>query len=165
MTISMSLQRLSTAASSAPAVKDVGSGCYRVCVDDPTYTISILEEMFEWQRERIEIEIESERRLGKLLPNTHREIRTLVKLGAAILDEKRELGLLQPISERCPRTVLNAGAPAYMEVLANAESRQRVLEVVEMLVDDELVDDVNANPADYRGLLSEKKTTKPISCR
>ena len=132
---------------------------------DPLHILRALEEMFELQRERIQLEIRTERSLKKLFPATSREFATLTRLGATIFELKLEFGILQVSSERCPRIVVNEHAPPYMQVFANAESRHRVLEVVEMLMDEELMDDVVANPARYRGLFSEKKTTKPISCR
>lgn len=106
--------------------------------EDPFYELHSLQRHYRAMENRINMEVETETALQKLFSTTHKEYMQLLKMGKEILDRKAKLGLLN--RERGgQRQRVGSGQPGRLDIaniVANPESRQRVLSLIEAMVGD-----------------------------
>lgn len=128
------------------AVLDGEAGSDRPDEDDPFYELYSMQKLYRAMEKRIEMETETERNLTKLFSTTHKEFLTAARLGETIMKRKEKLGLLR--KERGGvRQRVGSGMPGRIDiaqVVANPESRQRVMGFVETLIQDpDLLDNLS----------------------
>jgi len=118
--------------------------------DDPFYELHSLRKYFKAQEARIDMEVGTERDLTKLFSTTQKEFAILEKLATSIMKKKEQYGLIsngKPGSSSC--STPGSAAPGRVDVskvVANPESRQRVMGFVEALMEDpELLDNLGEN--------------------
>lgn len=142
---------------------------------DPSNADGVLRELqrqFGSMARRIDMEVETERNLNKLFSGTHKEFIALNMLGDSLLKHYEKRG--DTGRDADGRQRIGSGSPGRVDVsrvIANPESRHRVMELVETIVgDDELLDDLISNgvgdtPKKRKaatGKKVKKKKTKPI---
>lgn len=111
---------------------------------DPYVELRVLEEMFQTQKGRIVMEVQTEQNLRKLFSTTHREFEVLNAMGTNILKLKKALNLIgSNMKKTRGRMTIQAGRVDWARVVESPESRHKVLSFVEMMVDNpELMDDL-----------------------
>lgn len=111
---------------------------------DPYIELRVLEEMFQKQKDRIVMEVQTEHNLRKLFSTTHREFEVLNTMGTNILKLKKALNLIGSNMQKTRgRMTIQAGRVDWARVVESPESRHKVLSFVEMIVDNpELMDDL-----------------------
>jgi hypothetical protein len=97
-----------------------------------------LEDLVKFQKRRIKMEGNTERKIGKLLPTMTQEVRTMRECLATLADVKMDLGLskrhlgeLNVDATLLAEVVGRYGSPAVAKVLQNPQSRQKVMGVAE----------------------------------
>lgn len=106
--------------------------------DAALYELDVMRKFFHLHSERIEMEVETEKGLRKLFSTTHKEFEVLEKLGSRILQLKKDLKLMDERGGRRGGGIGESriGRLDMAEVASNAESRQKVLGAVEMIMGD-----------------------------
>jgi len=114
--------------------------------EDPLYVLYSQEKYYRLLEERIDMEVSTEKNLTKLFSTTHKEFLALQKVGEGILKRREQLGLLGS-KQGGARQRVGSGTPGRVdvaEIIANPESRHKVMGFVEALVrDPDLLDSLS----------------------
>jgi len=110
-------------------------------VDESLDELSELERLYMLQMDRIGLEMKTERAIGKLFPSMTQEIRTAREILSTIAELKMDLGVnsrkigrLDVNAELVAKVESQGAAPQVAVVLANPESRQRLLSAANKLL-------------------------------
>lgn len=105
---------------------------------DPLYELYEMQKNYRQLKERIDMEVSTEKQLNKLFSTTHKEYHVAFLMLDGILERKHKLGIINKDMDKKQRRLTQgtAGRLEYGEIVANPESRQKVLSVVEMLLGD-----------------------------
>ena len=111
--------------------------------DDPIHELRVMQEMFNVQRKRIDMEVMTETTLKKLFSTTHDEFEVLSHMGVSILKLKKTFGIVGKESNRSRIGGNFSGRVDIAKIAQNPESRHKVLKLTETLMSDpELMDDI-----------------------
>jgi len=111
--------------------------------DDPVKELRVLEELFDMQKKRIEMEVSTEEALKKLFSTTHREFEVINLMGSSILKLKKSLNLIDSEGGRRAKNKGHVGRVDIARVVESPESRHKVLSFVETMIENpDLMDDL-----------------------
>lgn len=111
-------------------------------VEEGIDELAEMERLYKLQMDRIEIDVATEKKIKKLMPSTGQEVRIAKEVLSAYADLKMDLGLSKrhigqmQVDARLMADVAvkYQGAPEVQEVMNNAQSRKKVLNLVERLL-------------------------------
>lgn len=128
--------------------------------DDPIRALHVLERSLRQMEERIDMEVAVEKQLSKLFSTTHYEYLAQLSIAREILKRRGDLGLLKKERGGIKQRV-GSGTPGRIDVaqvIANPESRQKILGLVEALVKDpELLGRIPGRPSGIQGKKKNRK--------
>lgn len=111
--------------------------------EDPFYELKMLEEKFQQQCKRIDMEVSTEQSLKKLFSTTHKEFEILNFMGGNILKLKKQLNLLSSDTGRRGKGKGHVGRLDIARIVESPESRHKVLSFVETMIENpDLMDDL-----------------------
>ena len=130
-------------------------------LDVPIETLADLKQIFRLQKERIDIDVALEKKVGKLFENTHREIKLIANIGDKILHWELDLELIGPEAERKKKEKYSETFFPEIHELSPM-SRHKVLWAAqrfkEALLDEEAVDDLLEGRVDLSAFKRRKSS-------